>query len=135
MSAKQKPQIYYGIVLTSVFWTLRMCTPLRGYDVSLRRMSCNPSVSFPPFVALFVSRQERKQPLRGGSTTFHLPVFFFPLCYRVLFLANLKYTIPSYYAFPNVFGTNKDFYERLDAFIITSFEHIVRKSIIFAYNF
>lgn len=68
MLAKQKPQIYYGIVLTSVFWTLRMCTPLRGYDVSLRRMSCVPSVSFPPFVALFVSRQERKQPpLCGGG--------------------------------------------------------------------
>lgn len=92
MPAKQKPQIYYGIVLTSVFWTLRMCTALGGYDVSLRRMSCVPSVSFPPFVALFVSRQQRKQPpLAEGEENQRLSIplpssFPVDLCYRILFL-------------------------------------------------
>lgn len=92
MPAKQKPQIYYGIVLTSVFWTLRMCTVLGGYDVSLRRMSCVPSVSFPPFVALFVSRQQRKQPpFAEGEEDQRLSIpllssFPVDLCYRILFL-------------------------------------------------
>lgn len=98
--------------------------------------------AFPPYLFhpllpfLYLAKRGNNLPLRRGRGLNDFPprCLLLSSCIYVIVSSSCQFKIHRslHYALPNVLGINKDFYERLDVFVI-SLEHDTWKNISFSF--